>query len=111
MLEKPVNYFFMFDFKFDTSDTRQFLWMSWGGILAPWLAVIGLLLFVPIDSLSRLALLAVLAANAARASLFEVPIVLRTRVSGEPVRAAGCGRCLGLLGVGAEVKVEVEARE
>jgi len=87
--EKPIKYFFIFDFSFDANDTRQFLWMSWGGILAPWLVVGALLLFVPIDSVSRLTLLAVLAANPAKASLFEVPIVLRTRVSGEPRNELG----------------------
>jgi hypothetical protein len=82
--EKPVNYFFMFDFPFDSNDARQFQWMSWGGILAPWVLVVAVLVLVPIDSVARLALLAVLAAKAAAASLFEVPVVTRARRSGDP---------------------------
>lgn len=84
MNEKPIRYFFVFDFSFDANDARQFLWMSWGGILAPWLLVVGVLVLVPIDSISRLALLSVLAAKAAAASLFEVPIALRTARGGDP---------------------------
>lgn len=82
--EKPVNYFFMFDFDFDVNDTRQFVWMSWGGILAPWVIVIATLLLVPIDTLGRATLLAVLAARAASASLFEVPVVQRASRGGDP---------------------------
>jgi len=82
--EKPVNYFFMFDFPFDANDTRQFVWMSWGGILAPWLLVVATLLFVPIDSISRATLLAVLAARAAAVVFFEVPITLRAARGGDP---------------------------
>ncbi len=82
--EKPINYFFMFDFPFDANDNRQFQWMSWGGILAPWVLVIAVLVLVPIDSVGRLTLLAVLAAKAAAASLFEVPVVTRARRSGDP---------------------------
>jgi hypothetical protein len=84
VLEKPANYFFMFDFPFDQTDTREFVWMSWGGIVAPWLLVVATVVLVPIDTLGRLTLLAAFAMSAARASFFEVPIVTRARQSGEP---------------------------
>lgn len=89
VLDKPVNYFFMFNFPFDSTDGRQFQWMSWGGILAPWALVVLVLMLVPIDSIGRLTLLAVLAMRAAKASLFEVPVVTRARQGGDPQAELG----------------------
>lgn len=84
VLEKPVKYFFMFDFSFDKNDTRQFLWMSWGGILAPW-GLVGLCAWlVPIDNASRALLLAIFVTRAVQVSLFEVPVARRARAGGDP---------------------------
>jgi hypothetical protein len=84
VLEKPVRYFFMFDFSFEHNDRRQFVWMSLGGILAPWLLVLLIGLLVPIDNASRGLLLAVFVGRAVQVSLFEVPVVSRTYQGGEP---------------------------
>jgi hypothetical protein len=84
VLDKPVRYFFMFDFSFERNDTRQFLWMSLGGILAPWALVVLTALLVPIDNASRAMLLAAFVARAVQVSLFEVPVVMRTQSGGEP---------------------------
>jgi hypothetical protein len=84
VLEKPVRYFFMFDFKFEHNDPRQFLWMSAGGILTPWLLVLATPLLVPIDSASRAMLLAAFVTRAVQVSVFEVPVFLRTQGGGQP---------------------------
>lgn len=86
VFEQPVNYYFMFNFPFDQNDRRQFLCMSWGGILAPWLLVAATLGLVPIDNPSRAMLLAVFVTRAVQAGFFEVPVALRTAAGGEPQR-------------------------
>jgi len=88
-LEKRVKYFFMFDFKFDDNDARQFLWMSWGGILTPWALVLAVLVLVPIDSFGRVVLLAAFITRAIQVALFEVPVALRTARGGDPRRELG----------------------
>lgn len=87
--KKPIRHFFVFDFPFDRNDRRQFLSMSWGGILAPWLVVLSLPLLIPIDNPSRAMLLAVFVTRAAQASFFEVPVVLRTAAGGDPQQELG----------------------
>ncbi|MFT5442385.1 MAG: hypothetical protein ACI8W3_001427 [Myxococcota bacterium] len=82
--KKPVNYFFMFNFPFEHNDTRQFVWMSWGGILVPWALVVLTMLLVPIDNASRAMLLAAFVARAVQVSLFEVPTAVRARNGGDP---------------------------
>lgn len=84
VLDAPRRHFFMFDFKMDENDLRQFTWMSWGGILAPWLAVVLALIFVPLSTLSGAVLVSTLVAKAAGAGLFEVPIVTAAGASGDP---------------------------
>lgn len=84
VLEKPVRYVFMFNFSFEKNDTRQFLWMSWGGILVPWALALLTLLWVPIDTASRALLLATFVTRAVQISMFEVPVVMRARNGGEP---------------------------
>jgi len=84
VLKEPVRYFFMFDFKFEHNDSRQFLWMSLGGILTPWLLVVATPLLVPIDNASRVMLLAVFLAQAVSVSVFEAPVALRAWNGGEP---------------------------
>jgi hypothetical protein len=74
----------MFNFSFEKNDTRQFLWMSWGGILVPWALVLLTPLLVPIDNASRALLLATFVTRAVQISMFEVPVVMRTRRGGEP---------------------------
>lgn len=87
--EKPVSYYFIFDFSFEENDRRQFLWMSWGGILVPWLLVFATPLLIPIDDASRALLLAVFAGKAVEVSVFEVPVALRTRSGGDPREELG----------------------
>ena len=82
--EKPVRYFFMFDFSFEENDSRQFLWMSWGGILVPWALVLLTAVLVPLDNASRAMLFAVLVARAVQISAFEVPVTLRAGRGGDP---------------------------
>jgi hypothetical protein len=84
VLKKPARYFFMFNFPFEHNDTRQFLWMSWGGIITPWLLVLLTAIVIPIDNVSRAMLLAGFVARALQVSLFEVPVVRRTLNGGEP---------------------------
>lgn len=84
VLEEPRRHFFMFDFAMDQNDARQFLSMSWGGILAPWGAVLLVLLFVPLSIASGAVLCATLVWRAAAAGAFEVPVVLGTRRGGDP---------------------------
>ncbi|MBW2279754.1 MAG: hypothetical protein JRG76_09085 [Deltaproteobacteria bacterium] len=81
----PVRYFFMFNFPFEQNDKRQFLWMSLGGILAPWVLVLLTVLLVPLDNASRAMLLAAFVTRAVQVSLFEVPVVNRTYGGGDPL--------------------------
>ena len=89
VLEKPVKHFFMFNFPFEQNDRRQFAWMSWGGILTPWLLVLLTLLLVPIDGASRAMLLAVFVARAVQVAVFEVPVVQRASRGGDPREELG----------------------
>ncbi len=84
VLEAPRRHFFMFDFAMDQNDLRQFTWMSWGGILAPWLAVLIALIFVPLSSLSGAVLVSTLIAKAVGAGAFEIPVVTGAGSSGDP---------------------------
>jgi hypothetical protein len=84
VLEKPVRYFFMFDFAFERNDSRQFIWMSLGGIVVPWILVLLAAAWVPVDNASRAMLLAVFVMRAAQVSVFELPVVMRTRAGGDP---------------------------
>ncbi len=84
VLEEPKRHFFMFDFPMDQNDTRQFVWMSWGGILAPWLPVVLVLGLVPLGITSAAVLFATLLARAVSIAVFEAPVVLRAERSGNP---------------------------
>ncbi|MEM7412050.1 MAG: hypothetical protein AAF430_17615 [Myxococcota bacterium] len=84
MLEEPRRHFFLFDFDMEKNDLRQFSWMSWGGILAPWLAVLLVLAFADLRLLSSVVLLATLVFRAVAAGAFEAPIVLAAGQSGNP---------------------------
>lgn len=97
VLKKPVGYFFMFNFPFDKNDQRQFLWMSWGGIVVPWLLVVLTATLIPIDTASRTMLLAVFVTRAAQVSFFEVPVARRARIS-DPQKALEDALVAGRLG-------------
>lgn len=88
-LEEPRRHFFMFDFPIDQNDLRQFSWMSWGGILAPWLNVLAVLLFVPLGTLSACVLLATLLSRSISIAVFEAPVVQAAQESGEPAAELG----------------------
>ena len=109
VLEKPRQYFFMFDFPFDRNDERQFVWMSLGGILVPWLLVLLALVLVPIDTASRAMLLAVLVGRAVFVSVFEVPVVARTLGGGAPQAELVRQLKAGALKTGRNVGIAVAA--
>ena len=78
---QPYRWFFIFNFDARTNSATQALWMSWGGQIGSWLAVLAVLLLVPMDSLVSAVLLATVLGQALNASVFEVPVMLRTRQS------------------------------
>jgi hypothetical protein len=84
VLDKPINYFFIFQFPFEHNDRDQFLAMSWGGILAPWLPVALVAALIPIDNPGRAMLLAAFVTRAVQVGVFEVPVAGRTRRGGDP---------------------------
>lgn len=84
VFDEPRRHFAMFDFQMDKNDDRQFAWMSWGGILAPWGVVLLAALFVPLSATGAAVLLATFVFKAVAASVFEVPVVLRAARSGNP---------------------------
>jgi hypothetical protein len=83
VLEKPARYFFMFNFDMKEGSARQALWMSWGGVLGSWLLVVGLFLLLPMDGWASAALIGTVLGNAVNASVFEVPVIMQTRQTGE----------------------------
>ena len=87
VLDDPPGHFVVFDYQMDKNASWQFSWMSWGGILAPWLAVLLALIFVPLDLTSGAVLFSTLVFKAVSAAAFEVPITLEAAKSGEPGRA------------------------
>ncbi|MGH0037943.1 MAG: hypothetical protein ACQGVK_23175 [Myxococcota bacterium] len=89
VLEEPRRHFFMFDFPMDKNDVRQFTWMSWGGILAPWGVLLAAVLFVPLATASAAVLFATLFARAVAVSVFEVPVVRGAALSGQPAAELG----------------------
>ena len=80
---KPFNYFFMFSFDTPANTTRQALWLSWGGQAGSWGVFVAILALVPMDSWASAALAATLLGQALNASIFEFPVIFRTRQSGE----------------------------
>jgi hypothetical protein len=73
----------MFNFDIAANSARQAIWMSWGGLAGSWLLPAALVLLVPVDSLASAALIATALGQAVNASVFELPIVLRTRETGD----------------------------
>jgi hypothetical protein len=84
VFEEPRRHFFLFDFPMDQNDTRQFTWMSWGGIVAPWLVVLLAAVFVPLHAAGAMVLLATLVARAVSVAGFEVPVTMHAARSGQP---------------------------
>ena len=80
---KPFNYFFMFSFDTPANTTRQALWLSWGGQAGSWAVFVAILALVPMDSWASAALAATALGQALNASIFEIPVIFRTRQSGE----------------------------
>ncbi len=109
VLEEPKRHFFMFDFPMDQNDTNQFVWMSWGGILAPWALVLLVLLLVPLSLTSGAALLATLIYRAVAVWIFESPVARRAAVSGEPGAELGKQLAAGALARGRNVGAMVGA--
>lgn len=89
VLEEARRHFFVFDFPMDRNDVRQFTWMSWGGILAPWGVVLLAAIFVPLSVTSGAVLLATLFSRAVGVSVFEVPVVQAVGRGVEPAVALG----------------------
>lgn len=87
VLNEPKGHFFMFDFKMDENTTEQFTWMSWGGIVAPWIPVLVVAIFVPLSLTSGAVLFATLLSKAVGVAVFEGPVALAAAQSGEPGRA------------------------
>jgi hypothetical protein len=87
VLRDPRRHFFMFDFDLERNDVRQFLWMSWGGILAPWIPVAIVLVGVPLDRWSDAALLAAFVWRASAVAAFEVPVVRTVARDRDPIAA------------------------
>ena len=97
VLDEAKGHFFMFNFAMDQNDVRQFTWMSWGGIAAPWLAVVLAGIFVPMATLGGKVLFATLVMKAASTSIFEVPITRIAERTGDPARALGESVAAGTL--------------
>jgi len=76
--DQPSDYYFFLGFNPKKNSKRQALWMTWGGLSGSWLLVIGVLVFVPMNSWISAVLLATAVGRAVNASYFEVPIALRT---------------------------------
>lgn len=89
VFEEPKRHYFMFDFPMDQNDTQQFLWMSWGGILAPWIPVVFALGLVPLETLSGAALFATLFSRAVAVAVFEAPIARAVAEGGDPAAELG----------------------
>ncbi|NNL67581.1 MAG: hypothetical protein HKP30_15130 [Myxococcales bacterium] len=107
VLEEVRRHFFMFDFAMDRNDTRQFVWMSWGGILAPWLVILLVVLFVPLGTLGAQVLLATLLARAVSIAVFEAPIALAAADGGDPGAELGKAVAGGGLAHGRKVGTAV----
>ena len=89
VFEAPKRHYFLFDFPIAENDLRQFAWMSWGGILAPWLPVLLALLLVPSGAIGGHVLLATLVFKAVAVAAFEVPVVRAAVANGDPAGELG----------------------
>ena len=87
VMKKPARLYFMFEFDMQANTTDQFVWLGLGGILTNWLLALLLLVLVPLDTLAGPLLVAVAVAQAVNVSVFEVPVVLRARETGDHQQA------------------------
>jgi len=85
--KKPSRLYFMFRFDLEQNSTRQFLWMSWGGLLGSWSLVLMALILVPLDSWASAMLISVLLGRAVNATAFEYPIIQRAGAGVPPAEA------------------------
>jgi hypothetical protein len=72
-----VRGIFMFGFNHSKNTRNQFISMSLGGSVANWLLVIVVFTLIPMDSLGRGALLAMVFAKAVSVLMFEIPILMK----------------------------------
>jgi hypothetical protein len=85
---RPIRSLFpIFDLDLQKSDPAAFRAMSVGGNVAHWAVVLAVLLFVPLDSAGRLALLASTFGFAVSASTTEFPIIGRAFRGASPVES------------------------
>ncbi len=84
VLSKPARFYFMFNFDMQNNSVEQFVWMSFGGMLANVVLVIAALMLVPISTFAGALFVAVLIAKAVNVWVFEFPVVMRTRESEDP---------------------------
>ncbi len=104
VMKKPARLYFMFEFDMQANTTDQFVWLSLGGILANWFLALALLALVPLNTLAGPLLVAVAVAQAVNVSVFEVPVVLRARETGDhqaaldhQLQTAGLQRLPGII--------------
>lgn len=76
---------FIFDWQFEKNSLSQFYTMSIAGNLGGALAVISLLMAITTDNPGRAALIAGAFAGFALGAIIELPVLMRTRKSGEPL--------------------------
>ena len=84
VFSKPKRLYFIFEFDMKANTPDQFEWLSIGGISANWLYALLLLILIPVASWAHALLIAVAFTRAVNVSLFEVPVLLRTRESRDP---------------------------
>ena len=84
---KITSLFPIFDFDLQRSPAASFRAMSVGGNLGHWLVVALLVLFLPLDSLGRLALVCAAFARAVSASVTEFPIIRRAYAGASAVES------------------------
>ena len=76
--------FFRFEFDYENNDQRQFHWMTYGGHIFHWAILITLAVALPLDSLSRIALVSSVFGFVAFATFFEYHIVKDTWAGKSP---------------------------
>ena len=79
--ETPSDLYFFLGFDVKANSTRQALWLTWGGLSGSWLLVVLVALLIPLGSWGGAILLATVFGRAVNASVFEIPVALRTRKS------------------------------
>ena len=83
-VEPQLGSFFRFDFDYQENDHRQFHWMTYGGHIFHWGILIILLIALPLDSLSRIALVGSVFGFIVFATFIEYNIVKDTWAGADP---------------------------